>query len=77
VKTESREKRLGYSPITGRVYIGPHNGTHWIGKKKDITSEFIAIVLEMFKPGYTYTISVNGVAKSEITVKEARGEKGD
>jgi hypothetical protein len=62
--------RLGCSPLTGKVYIGSHNGKEWGGRKTDITSEFIQVVLQKFPPGFTYTIAVDGVVKYGLTVTE-------
>jgi hypothetical protein len=63
---------IGCSPITEKVYIGTHDGKVWRGRKKDITSEFIQVVLQKFPPDFSYTITADGVARYEITVREIR-----
>lgn len=55
---------LGLSPLTGRVYWGRSNGLNWIGEKRDVTSDFVQIVIQKFGPD---TPDQNGM-RSEITV---------
>jgi len=40
---------LGLSPITGAVYSGTVKGDMWVGKKTDVTSDFLRCVLEKAK----------------------------
>ena len=37
---------LGVSPITGTIYSGTVKGDMWVGKKTDVTSDFLRCVLE-------------------------------
>ena len=37
---------LGLSPITGSIYSGTIKGDMWVGKKTDVTSDFLRCVLE-------------------------------
>lgn len=66
---------LGFSPLTGRVYWGRSNGINWIGEKRDVTNEFIQIVLQKFGPdtpdqkGMRSEITINGKAEFEITIR--------
>jgi hypothetical protein len=55
--------------LTDKIYLGTHDGEKWKGKKTDITSEFIEVMLQRFPPGQSYDITVDGVVKYEITVK--------
>jgi hypothetical protein len=42
---------IGYSPLTDKVYLGKQNTEKriWIGEKKDITNEFLAVSSEYFE----------------------------
>lgn len=42
---------IGYSPLSEKVYLGKQNTEKrmWVGEKKDITSEFIAVSLEFYE----------------------------
>jgi hypothetical protein len=42
---------IGYSPLTGKVYLGKQNTEKriWVGEKKDITNEFIAVASVFFE----------------------------
>ena len=40
---------LGLSPITGSIYSGTVKGDMWVGKKTDVTSDFLRCVLEKAK----------------------------
>ena len=40
---------LGLSPITGAIYSGTVKGDMWVGKKTDVTSDFLLCVLEKAK----------------------------
>jgi hypothetical protein len=48
----STKNGIGFSPLTDRVYLGKQNTEKriWIGEKKDITTEFIAVAFEYFEP---------------------------
>jgi len=64
---------LGYSPLTGKIYIGKVNKrrpNEWSGKKIDMTSNFIQVMLQKFEPGFEHTITVDGKPKYKITVRE-------
>jgi hypothetical protein len=66
---------IGYSPITGKVYIGTHNGKVWRGDKNDITDDFIQVMIQKFPPGFSYTISIDGIDRYKFTVREIREEE--
>ena len=74
-KKNGTKAGLGLSPLTGRVYWGRSNGLNWVGEKRDITSEFVQIVLQKFGPdtpdqkGVRSEITVDGVPTFEIIVK--------
>jgi hypothetical protein len=40
---------LGLSPLTGDIYSGTVKGDMWVGKKTDVTSDFLRCVLEKAK----------------------------
>jgi hypothetical protein len=42
---------IGYSPLTEKVYLGKQNSEKrmWVGEKKDITNDFIAVSFEYFQ----------------------------
>lgn len=64
---------LGYSPLTERVYLGKVNKkkrNEWSGKKRDVTSNFIQVLLQKFTPGTDCTITVNGKPKYSVQIKE-------
>lgn len=69
---------LGLSPLTGRVYWGRSNGLKWIGQKRDVTSDFIQIVLQKFGPdkpedaGCRTEITVDGEPGFEIVVRRIK-----
>lgn len=50
---------IGYSPLTEKVYMGKQNVEKrlWVGEKKDITDQFIAVSFEYFEPNTTREIS--------------------
>jgi hypothetical protein len=50
---------LGHSSITDNIYLGRQKNNMWVGEKREITSEFINIMLQKFKPNTT-TIITNG-----------------
>jgi hypothetical protein len=62
---------LGFSPLTERVYLGkvnPKKKNEWSGDKKDITSNFIAVMLQKFEPNTETTLTVDGKKKYTVTV---------
>lgn len=64
---------LGYSPLTERIYMGTANKkkpNEWSGKKIDMTSNFIQVMLQKFAPGFEHTITIDGEPKYAITVRE-------
>lgn len=58
---------IGYSPLTEKIYLGqinPKKPGWWVGnKKRDITSEFIAVMLQKFEPGFEHTIDASPSGK--------------
>jgi len=59
---------LGYSALTGNIYLGKQNGDHWVGEKRDVTSEFIQVMLHKFEPNSIQNISVDGHGKYRVLV---------
>ena len=62
---------IGYSELTGKVYIGrskvERSGVRrWVGEKRDITSEFIGVMLQKFGPD-------TGSNGAETTITKADG----
>jgi hypothetical protein len=50
---------IGYSPLTDKVYLGKQNQEKrlWIGDKKDVTNEFLAVASEFFEENTVREIS--------------------
>ncbi len=65
---EDNKLHLGYSPLSEKIYLGKHKGNHWVGEKRDVTSEFIQVLLQKFEPNSTNNISVNGENRYRIIV---------
>lgn len=64
---------LGYSPLTEKIYLGktnPKKPNEWQGDKKDITNNFIQVMLQKFEPNTETDITVNGKPKFKIKVTE-------
>lgn len=59
---------LGYSALTGKIYLGKQNGDKWVGTKRDVTSEFIEVMLHKFEPNTIQNIKVNGKVKYRVLV---------
>lgn len=65
--------QLGYSPLTEKIYLGrtkKNKPNEWAGEKRDVTSEFIFVMLQKFEPNTESQITVEGKVKYTITVKE-------
>jgi len=63
---------IGYSPLTDKVYLGKQNTEKrlWIGDKKDITNEFLAVAFEFFEENDVKTVSCsNGKSNLFINIK--------
>ena len=58
--------------ISGRIYAGRVNkaGNSFLAGQQDVTSDVFKAVVEKIKPGNTETISVNGIPKYEIEIRE-------
>ena len=59
---------LGHSPLTGRIYLGRQKGDHWVGDKRDVTSEFLQVMEHKFPIGTAQNVSVNGENKYRVIV---------
>ncbi len=62
---------LGYSPLSKKIYLGKtkkNNPNEWSGEKKDITNNFLQVMLQKFEPNTITAISINGVNKYRILV---------
>jgi hypothetical protein len=63
---------IGYSPLTDKVYLGKQNTEKgiWVGDKKDITNEFLAVSSEFFKENTIRDISCSdGASNLLINIK--------
>lgn len=60
---------IGYSPLTEKIYLGKqnHKTRMWVGDKKDITQEFMAVLNEFIGEGQVREIST--LAKDDTPVK--------
>lgn len=47
----STKNGIGYSPLTDKVYLGKQNQekSMWVGNKRDITNEFLAVASAFFE----------------------------
>jgi len=73
----ANQNGIGYSPLTEKVYMGKQNIEKriWVGEKKDITNQFIAVAFEYFEPNTTREIdSSNGMTNIFANVEKT--EKG-
>jgi hypothetical protein len=62
---------LGYSPLTEEIYLGktnPKKPNEWLGDKKNITNNFIQVMLQKFEPNTETTIKAGGEPKYKIIV---------
>ena len=64
----SRELKLGHSPLTGSIYLGSQNKGMWSGKKRDVTNDFIQVMLQKFPPNTAQKISIDGETKYRVIV---------
>ena len=57
---------IGYSPLTEKIYLGKQNPEKriWVGEKKDITNDFIAVSFEYFEEGTVREIGSNNGSKN-------------
>ena len=77
----SADLHLGVGPLTGRVYVGRllKDGMTWAAGKQDVTTAFLACVVEKFGPNAGETKSVHGITDRngkemfEITVRRIEG----
>ena len=63
---------IGYSPLTDKVYLGKQNTEKriWVGEKKDITNEFLAVSHEFFEENTIRDIGAsNGDSNLFINIK--------
>jgi hypothetical protein len=63
---------IGYSPLTDKVYLGKQNKKKriWVGVKKDITNDFIAVASEFFEANTIREIECsNGDSNIFINIK--------
>ena len=65
---------LGHSPLTGNIYIGKQKDNRWVGEKRDITNEFIQVMLHKFQPNTTQNITIDGKEKYRIVVVDVSRE---
>jgi len=63
---------IGYSPLTDKVYLGKQNPEKrmWVGDKKDITNEFLAVASEYFEENTIREVKCsNGNSNIFINIK--------
>lgn len=54
---------IGLSPITGKIYIGKTNQKkphEWVGEKRDVTNNFLQVLIQKFEPGTSANITIDG-----------------
>ncbi len=74
IKTKSMAVKngIGYSPLTDKVYLGKQNTEKnlWVGAKKDITNDFLAVASEYFEENTIRDIRCsNGASNLFINIK--------
>lgn len=67
-KEKDNKMHLGFSELTGRIYLGRQNGNVWVGDKRDITSEFLQIMLQKFTPKSMSEITIEDKVAYKIIV---------
>jgi len=60
--------RLGMSPITKKVYLGKQNKGMWVGKKREITSDFLQVMEQKFPINTASNVSEDGVNKYRVII---------
>jgi len=64
-----KKLHLGHSPLTGKIYLGRQkNENEWSGEKRDVTNEFIQVMLHKFEPNTIQNITIDGKPKYRIAV---------
>lgn len=69
--------QLGYSPLSENIYLGrtnPKKPNEWIGEKRDVTSNFIQVMLQKFEPNTINNITINGETKFRVLVTEVKNK---
>ena len=64
------ENGIGYSSLTDKVYLGKQNTEKriWVGNKKDITNQFIAVSLEFFEENTIRNISFSNGTTTNLLI---------
>lgn len=67
-------KRIACSAVTGTIFLGvpSKDGTHFIGKKDDVTSNCLKAVIEHVGDGQIATIHVAGTPTWTIEVRRVK-----
>jgi hypothetical protein len=67
----SMNLRLAASSLSDTVYIGKVSdcGTHFVGDKKDVTSDFFKAIIDLYA-GYSTEIVGEGGKRYKLTVQE-------
>lgn len=62
---------IGYSPLTDKVYLGKQNQDKgmWVGEKKDITNDFLAVSHAYFAENTTRVIKCGKESNIFINIK--------
>lgn len=63
---------IGYSPLTDKVYLGKQNKAKqmWIGDKKEITNDFLAVAYAYFEENKVRTISAGEETNIFLNIKK-------
>lgn len=63
---------IGYSPLSDKVYLGKQNQDKgmWVGEKKDVTSDFIAVSLAYYEENTIREIGGAEVPNLVINIKK-------
>ena len=73
---------IGYSPLTEKVYLGKQNPKKgmWVGEKKDITNQFLAVLDEYIGAGKVRQVDTLGKGnkpkKSHLFIQVVKNKEG-
>jgi len=65
---KDNKMHLGFSPLTGKIYLGRQKGDCWVGEKRDVTSEFLQVMEQKFPINTTQSVTVDGEDKFRVIV---------
>lgn len=69
-----KKLHVGCSPLTKTIYCGHvlKDGQTWAANRSDVTGEALGAVIEKIGAGNIQVVTVNGVPRFEIEVRELK-----